>query len=561
MSKPQGLFRRGNVWYYRRRVPLDLVESFSGKSELKKSLGTELFAQAKTRRNLEAAKLEASFDAARAKLNGGLGRPSAAPAQADVVAAIRNYVSSEDAKRAESFGRVDWANDPEGTADAVAEVTGLVSRYKDPSHDATAQGVSVAATEIFGTHDRILDNWELLQRAILEVERRDLARMKGDYSRASFDHLFSTQSSEPPRRASITLGDLVEQYRIEYSKTKSVGAKRFGKVFAALDLIIRYFGADTELAEIDRAKCREFRDLLNQLPSNMRKHFPNSDITLPEVIAGTSKRNLGLMARETQDTYFNALKRLLDWAKREGHVEHNRADGLSPLRLKTDNKEARDPFNVDQLAKIFNASLYPLQPSDATASTAPTKRNQDAQFWIPLLGLFTGMRLNEICQLDVADIRHSDGGIPYIDVNDEGSDKLLKTTSSTRQIPIHPALIEVGFLEFVERQKQRSAKLFSELKLSSRGYHSEQVSRWFDRTFLPKVGAKTRTTSFHSFRHSFRDALRAINAPPAVVEGLGGWRMEKGVSGDYGSGLPVDQLAKWMRRIRYAGLDLSHLCK
>lgn len=555
MSKPQGLIRRGNVFYYRRRVPLDLVGNFGGKSELKESLHTQVLSQAKTRRNLVAAKFEKQFDDARARSNG-----SAAPSSdKQALAAIRDYVSREDARRTEAFGRTDWASDPDGTDDAVAETTALTHQYADPSHEATTQGICVAANEIFGSLDTVQDNWELLRRAVLEIERRDLARMKGDYSRENFDHLFAAQSANGHRASkdgsSITLGQLVEQYRTEYAKTRTVGAKRSGKINAALDLINRFFGSDTKLAGIDRAACRDFRDLLNQLPSNLRKHYPKDDLALTEIAARASKRNLGLMARETQDTYFNALKRLLDWAMKEGHIEQNRADGLFPLRQKADGKEARDPFNTDQLTRIFNGPQYRSRRRGA----AGKRRHQEAQFWIPLLGLFTGMRLNEICQLDVGDVRYSVQGIPYIDVNNEGSNKLLKTTSSKRLIPIHPTLVEAGFLKFVRRH--RSGKLFPELKLSARGYHSEQVSRWFDRTYLPRVGAKTATTSFHSFRHSFRDALRSVNAPPAVVEGLGGWQIEKGVSSNYGSGLSVDQLAEWMSRIGYADLDLSHLNK
>src|SRR3954452_23116483 len=56
VSKPQGLVRRGNVWHYRRRIPLDLIQSFGGRRELKESLGTSDPSKAKTRRNIVAAK-------------------------------------------------------------------------------------------------------------------------------------------------------------------------------------------------------------------------------------------------------------------------------------------------------------------------------------------------------------------------------------------------------------------------------------------------------------------------------------------------------------------------
>lgn len=561
VSKPQGLLRRGNVWYYRRRIPLDLIQRFGGKLELKESLGTSDLAQAKARRNSVAAKFDAAFQAARGQPN----LTAASHPKEHVLKSVRDYVAGETEKRARQFTLADWANDPEGTADARNETTANILFYRDPSHDATVQAISTAAREIFGEDASALqlENWELLQRAILELERRDLARMEGDYRLPTFDHLFArpvVAARSSKISASLSLGELVGQYRADYEKTKSVGEKRLSKVAAALELIIRFFGKDTLINEIDRKRCREFRDLLNELPSNLRKHFPEDNISFDKIKRATVVRKLGLLARDTQDVYFNALKRLLNWAKNEGSIERNPANDLFPLREKMAAKEARNPFTRDQLHRIFNAPLYrgSIDDGPGFGKQGPTV-HRGTRFWVPLIGLFTGMRLNEICQLDCDDVGQSEEGVYFFSVNADGPDKRLKNQNSKRSIPIHPVLLKAGFLRFVASRRKKSRKLFSDLVLSNRGYYSERLSRWFDENFLPSIKAKTGTTSFHSFRHSFRDSLRAIHAPAAVVEGLGGWKMEEGVSSRYGSGLPVEQLVSWMERVEYKGLDLSHL--
>jgi integrase len=168
------------------------------------------------------------------------------------------------------------------------------------------------------------------------------------------------------------------------------------------------------------------------------------------------------------------------------------------------------------------------------------------------------MRLNEICQLNVTDVSQTDTGTWFIRVDDSSDDKNVKNQFSKRDIPLHPELIKIGFLDFLKLRAHKGSKLFPDLRRSERGYHSERMSRWFNEGFLRNV-AKTPTTSFHSFSHSFRDALRCINAPPDVVQGLGGWRMEEGESARYGKGLRADKLAPWIERIAYEGLDLSHL--
>ena len=88
---------------------------------------------------------------------------------------------------------------------------------------------------------------------------------------------------------------------------------------------------------------------------------------------------------------------MLDWAKREEYVSKNTAAGLRVAAPEGDPRTARLPFSPDQLIKIFGA----------LAAEEPWRR------WITLLGLFTGARLNEICQLAVADVTRT-GGVEMI---------------------------------------------------------------------------------------------------------------------------------------------------
>ena len=76
--------------------------------------------------------------------------------------------------------------------------------------------------------------------------------------------------------------------------------------------------------------------------------------------------------------------------------------------------------------------------------------------------------------------------------------------------------------------------------------------------WLARIGAKTNKTSFHSFRHTWRDALREADVSEERVRALGGWA-ERETHGHYGGGLRISTLAKEIGRIKYPGLDLSHL--
>ncbi len=176
------------------------------------------------------------------------------------------------------------------------------------------------------------------------------------------------------------------------------------------------------------------------------------------------------------------------------------------------------------------------------------------------------MRLNEICQLDVADIQTVEG-VDCFSINDCATpnigDKRLKTTSSERLIPIHPTLLDIGFMTFVS-ERNGGKKLFHELLRSKAGYYSDSYSKWFAR-FLSKTGAARPKTCFHSFRHCYRDALREARIAHEVSLALGGWASGSSsdaaeVAAAYGRGYRVATLFEAIRQVTYPHLDLSHVC-
>ena len=104
------------------------------------------------------------------------------------------------------------------------------------------------------------------------------------------------------------------------------------------------------------------------------------------------------------------------------------------------------------------------------------------------MALYTGGRINELCQLYLSDIRVSESGVAYLDFNldtpdkvmddETETDKSLKTPNAQRQMPIHPELIKLGFLKYVEALKvDGRERLFPELKHHEikgyRGYASK----------------------------------------------------------------------------------------
>ena len=179
-----------------------------------------------------------------------------------------------------------------------------------------------------------------------------------------------------------------------------------------------------------------------------------------------------------------AVSALFEWAIREGILSDNPAKRLK-IRDKTPDVEKRNTFTKPDIKKIFVDSYY-----------LDDKHINAAYFWCPLIALYTGMRLEEIAQLHIADVyEHRDeNGLTMwvIDIREESSsgqttDKKLKNRNEKRIIPIHKELIDIGLLEYHARHPKRQTRLFPELNKSSQGSkYGKQVGKQFS-TLLGSV--------------------------------------------------------------------------
>jgi integrase len=96
--------------------------------------------------------------------------------------------------------------------------------------------------------------------------------------------------------------------------------------------------------------------------------------------------------------------------------------------------------------------------------------------WLTWLGLYTGARLNELCQLTKAHVKNANG-VHYLHFSKDLQLKTGETRSGVRSVPIHPDVIAAGFLEFVSTS---SGMLFSNLtKDGKTGRYSRKPSRQF----------------------------------------------------------------------------------
>jgi integrase len=234
-------------------------------------------------------------------------------------------------------------------------------------------------------------------------------------------------------------------------------------------------------------------------------------------------------------------------------LESNPFIGVRVVVPKKKSAKTRLPFALSELQTLFNGPVY--QPG-----YEPRAGLGSACYWLPLMALFSGARLEELAQLRGSDFQEEKGLGHYIQIRDsEDNDQEVKNRNSVRNLPVHPTLVALGLLAYVKRCK--GGMLFPTLRADKYGILSTTFSTWFGR-HRDALGIKDPSRVFHSFRHNFVDVCkqRAAQIPPEVREAMVGHLSANQIEQVYGSGLyPLEPQFAAMKHVDYAGLDLGHL--
>lgn len=427
------------------------------------------------------------------------------------------------------------------------EVDGFDERLDEA---ASAGGLTAAIPTSVreGARQRFAAAWlEVEQHQEAERQRAAAFLAALDAAQAGPDAIRVAPASAPfqAREGDRTLGEVIDAHKAHRDERYGVlsTARKYGHLYRALEEVI---GRDKPVRAVTADDARAVKELLKRVPANASKLYP--DATLKEAVDLGARDGRKTLAPNSVGSYIANLSAVLSFAKGRGWVDYNVASGLAGEKR---NQVKRRAFRREELDLLFG-------------SLAPFKVDDGAKFWVAAILAYSGARANEICALRTADVRSVDG-FHFIDLSCFDADsgeridgKSLKTDSSERVIPVHPQLVEAGFLDFVQRRRDAgSERLFPELRASGERPLSHEFSKWFGR-HRKSVGLTSKATVLHSFRHGFRDAGRRASLSPEVVDALGGWA-SPGVGARYGSGSTealVSDYAKHMARIELSGFYL-----
>jgi len=395
-----------------------------------------------------------------------------------------------------------------------------------------------------------------------------------DPSAAMVDRVTSNIAAKPPETAmklltgpaALKLSEAAREAIPEIARIENFKPKRKKDYENAVAMFIAWRGHDPILGEITQHDAGAYNVALGRYPTRWKKRQEYRDLATFEERRARSVaiNDTEVMAAETINTkYLAPLRRIYEWQRTAGSGLVDPFAGISSRKpRRPDPRDERRDFTIPELQRLFALPMF-------TGSKGPKfeplykpgpVRISDYRFWIPLICIFSGLRLNEACGLAIADIK-DEGGILYMHVRDEMEGQSIKAAASRRKVPLHHELITLGLPEFVERMKASGAdRLFPELTLSASGYYSDVPSKFFAKVIERIVDPEPDEPGnlvFHSTRHTATSRLRAADVRKDVSEEIIGHESKDTHSG-YGK-VDIPTLKVAVDKINYPGLDLSSL--
>jgi integrase len=540
------LLQRNTIYYFRIKIPHDIAPYFSRK-EIWKSLKTKNYRSAKT----SISKLLYTTERLFLHLRSGM------YTEIQMKQLVKDYLQIY-LNRCESLRSIALVKyDREGHADTDAQVIADKSiKAIDDLIESTKCKLlmndfsSVSARVGWYIEEKGLTleegsvEYTTFCREILKAEIESLKiekeRMSGNYDNRYDKFLENTIATtlpiveqpatvDTPSEPLATLSRVIEENIKEAELGDNWNEKTKAENVSIYKVITDVLG-DVDINSITHLTMMQFRDKLSKLPANRDKKPEYKGKSIEQIL---SMKDVPAMNRTTLNKYLVRASSLFKWAAKHGYIQTNVAEGLTLPKVRRAEQE-REAYSTEDIQKIIDH--------------LELDKSNPHLFWVPMIGMYQGMRLDEICQLYVADIVVVDE-VPCISVNSDG-DKKLKNTSSERIIPIHPMLIKLEFMAYVDQLKQDNApRLWGKLIKKRDGY-SQDFGKWYQR-FNRKYVTDNPKRVFHSFRHSLADRLKQAGVQDTLISEMLGHSIESVTMGRYGKRYQPKVLLEALKQLEY----------
>lgn len=253
-----------------------------------------------------------------------------------------------------------------------------------------------------------------------------------------------------------------------------------------------------------------------------------------------------LRPRTARDVHKAALSAVYGWAVGKGIVPSNPAEDVT-IKVRREQR-VRDKDATDEEARAIADAAIAVAPEMAVARTLAA-----ALRWCPLLCLYTGCRIGEATQLRREDVSEV-GGVWVLCITPEAG---TVKAGEVRRAPLHPRLIELGFLAFAESAPETGPLFFDPTTRRRKDAVTPQsqlvaskVGQWARENGL---GDPSLVKPLHALRHRFMTLARRAGIEEQYVEQVVGHSSGR-TNRRYGR-FPTDVLAREVGKLSAAMVE------
>ncbi|MCL5042973.1 MAG: site-specific integrase [Gammaproteobacteria bacterium] len=366
---------------------------------------------------------------------------------------------------------------------------------------------------------------------------------------------FSVVTPASPDADSMTVSQLADHF--ESTQLKE-GAWRNPKtritVHARLEAMCELLGGHRTINTLSRADMVALRERIRDYPKNRNKLNTLRHVPLAQLMDDPTVQSLN---PRTVKKFFELIRAVMRHAHDHDLLKTDIASNLV-FKLKGAEAPRKRTYSPAQVETLLNGPAV-------TLVGPPKWRLDDYKFWLPLLGLYTGCRLAELCQLQLGDVCLEEK-IWVLNISRTGN-RQLKTQESERLVPLHNALLSMGFIEFVESRrallKDQKAPLFDNVFTCNALASSHAATKWYlggskiSTGYLGLCGLGEARLTFHGLRHTFIQQFRRQKLDMLILKTLVG-HADKTTTGGYGDVYPASVLREELDKIDY-GVSLGHI--
>jgi integrase len=271
----------------------------------------------------------------------------------------------------------------------------------------------------------------------------------------------------------------------------------------------REFHGDVPLAELTREHLWQFDEAAKGLPKTNTLVVRRQP--MKAAIATAKRENLELVGYKVRERMVLHLKAVMSWGLNKGLIRLP-ADPWAGYKIDK-------PKTTNAAKKKANVQPFTPAESKLILKKAGTFAPDTLDYWAPHVAAYTGARREEIGQLLVSDVLTL-AGVPCLSITDDDPEQKVKNQHGVRKVPVAPALLKMGFLQFVETRRQaggkylflevkgRTTKTKREMSPNARGRLTESYGMRFNRNILEALEMKKPGQGIHALRHSWTDAAR-----------------------------------------------------